>query len=133
MSLQIACSPDGVSATIDRLVAALESRGIGVFARVDHGGGARAAGLELAEEEVLVFGDPRAGTLLMQADPRVGYELPLRILAWDDAGQTKVAFRPPAELADGYELTAQAVVLARMDTLLRELVRDAAAGPSPAA
>jgi uncharacterized protein (DUF302 family) len=81
MSLTAAESPHSVSETMDRLVAALDRRGIAVFARVDHGGGARAAGLE-RDEELLVFGDPRVGTLLMQADPTIGYELPLRALVW---------------------------------------------------
>ena len=70
--------------TVSRLLEAIEERDLTVFARIDHAAGARAAGLELASEEVVAFGNPRAGTPLMQSDPRVGIELPLRILAWED-------------------------------------------------
>jgi uncharacterized protein (DUF302 family) len=124
MSLTVHDSPDGVGATMERLIAAVNSRGITVFARVDHGGGARAAGLQLAKEELLIFGDPRAGTPLMQSDPEIGYELPLRVLVWDSGGQTRVGYRPPSELADRYAVADRAEVLARMDALLEQLVAE---------
>jgi uncharacterized protein (DUF302 family) len=120
-------SPHSVRVTADRAVAALERRSITLFARVDHGGGARAAGLELADEELLIFGDPRAGTGLMQSDPRVGYELPLKLLVWDANGQTLVGYRPPQELAGEYELAECADVLERMDGLLGQIVAEIAA------
>lgn len=122
MPLQTTRSPRGVRETTDRAVAALGRRGIQVFARVDHGGGARAAGLELGDEELLVFGDPRLGTLLMQSDASVGYELPLRLLVWDGAGGTEVAYRPASELAAGFALAERSEVLARIDELLAALV-----------
>jgi beta-galactosidase len=112
---------------MDRLLGALDRRDIEVFARVDHGGGARAAALELADEELLIFGDPGVGTLLMQQDPGVGYELPMRILVWDDGAETKVAYRPASELANGYALADRTAVLERMDRLLAELVSEALA------
>jgi uncharacterized protein (DUF302 family) len=117
-------SPHSVRVTAERGLAALESRGITLFARVDHAGGARSAGLELADEEVLIFGDPRAGTVLMQNDPQVGYELPLRLLIWDANGQTVVGYRSPTALAEKYELAACAGVLERMDGLLAQLVAE---------
>jgi uncharacterized protein (DUF302 family) len=127
MALQRTPSPHGVRETMDRAVAALERRGVHVFARVDHGGGARAAGLDLGDEELLLFGDPRAGTLLMQSDATVGYELPLRLLVWDVAGTTQVGYRPASELAQSYALAERAEVLARMDQLLAALVAESAA------
>ena len=127
MPLVTAKSPHSVSETIARAVSALERRDIQVFARVDHGEAARAAGLELADEELLIFGDPRAGTLLMQSDPMVGYELPLRLLAWDDAGQTMVAYRQPTELAAEFAVADQADVLERMNGLLEQLVAESVA------
>lgn len=126
MSLVIVNSPHGVRASIERLCSALEQRGVGVFARVDHGGGARAAGLELADEEVVIFGDPRVGTLLMQSDPRIGYELPLRVLAWDAAGQTMLAYRPPSELLGEYDVGEQASVLEGMTRLLEQITNESA-------
>ncbi len=127
MSLVALDSPHSVAVTMDRLVAALEGRGITVFARVDHGGGARAAGLELADEEVVIFGDPRSGTLLMQGNPEIGYELPLRLLAWDVQGSTRVGYRRPMEVAEGYPGADQAEMLGRMDGLLEELIRESTA------
>src|SRR4030081_1403704 len=94
MPLEVTKSAQPVAATADRLIAALEGRGITVFARIEHGGGARAAGLELPDEELLVFGDPRAGTPLMQDDPQGGYELPLRLLVWEAGGGTLLGYRP---------------------------------------
>jgi uncharacterized protein (DUF302 family) len=128
MSLTITESPHGVRATVDRLAAAVERRGIAVLARVDHGGGARAAGLQLADEELLIFGDPRAATTLMRADPQVGYELPLRTLVWDEGGRTRVGYRPPPELAERYDVGGRAEVLRRMQALLEELVSESVAG-----
>lgn len=120
-------SPHTVAVTMDRLVRALERRRITVFARVDHGGGARAAGLELADEELLIFGDPRAGTLLMQADAEVGYELPLRVLAWDDGGRTHVGYSPPLGLAERYAVSDRQDLLDRMTGLLDELLAESTA------
>jgi uncharacterized protein (DUF302 family) len=82
-------------AAVVRLIAAIEERGLAVLARVDHAAGARAAGLELASEEVVFFGNPTAGTPLMQSDPRVGIELPLRMLVWQDQDGTRFAYRDP--------------------------------------
>jgi uncharacterized protein (DUF302 family) len=127
MSLTAADSPHDVRTTIDRLVASLKRRGIAVLAHIDHSGGARAAGLELADEELLIFGDPRVGTLLMQRDPEIGYELPLRVLVWDADGQTRIAFRAPAEVAAGYAATDQVEILGKMDALLEELVAESTA------
>ncbi len=120
-------SPHGVAATMDRAVAAVEARGLIVFARVDHGAGARSAGLELGDEELLLFGNPQVGTLLMQSDPTVGYELPIRLLAWESGGRTLVGYRPASELADDYEIGERGDVLQRMDTLMEELIDETVA------
>ncbi|MCW3029548.1 MAG: hypothetical protein JWN81_2759 [Solirubrobacterales bacterium] len=127
MSLRVAQSPHSVAVTADRLVAALGERGITMFARIDHAGAARAAGLELPDEELVIFGDPRAGTLLMQLDPQIGYELPLRLLIWDAAGGTLVGYRPPTELAERYAVGEQAELLSRMTALLEGLVGESTA------
>jgi uncharacterized protein (DUF302 family) len=124
MPLVIASSAGSVAETIDRVLDALGSRGIHVFARIDHAAGARAAGLELADEEVVIFGDPRAGTPLMQSDPQLGYELPLRLLVWDAGGQTMIGYRPPTELELDYEVTDRVDVLQRMTMLLEQIVAE---------
>lgn len=120
-------SASGYTETVDRLLGAIEARGLTVFARIDHAAGARAAGLELADEEVVLFGNPRAGTPLMQSDPRVGVELPLRILVWAGAAGVLLGFRDPRELAATYDLTSEhEAILEGMTALLGELVDQAA-------
>jgi uncharacterized protein (DUF302 family) len=124
MSLTIVESAHNVPATVDRVIAALGRRGITVFARIDHAAGARKAGLELADEELVIFGDPRAGTLLMQADAAVGYELPLRFLIWDAGGQTMIGYRPPTELRNDFAVAVQLETLRRMENLLEQITAE---------
>jgi uncharacterized protein (DUF302 family) len=124
MTLRVVHSPHSVAATTERLLQALGDRGITMFARIDHAGGARAAGLELPDEELVIFGDPRAGTLLMALDPQVGYELPLRLLLWDAAGGTLVGYRPPTELAQRYAVGEHTELLGQMTRLLEGLVAE---------
>ncbi len=121
MSLTTIDSVHSVPATVDRVIAALGRRGITVFARIDHAAGARKAGLTLADEEVLIFGDPRAGAPLMKADPTIGHELPLRLLVWDAGGQTKIGYRPPTELSSDFAVIAQLETLRRMENLLQQI------------
>jgi uncharacterized protein (DUF302 family) len=118
-------SSDGVRETMDRLVASLERRGLEIFARIDHAANARRVGLELADEELLIFGDPRVGTLLMQSDPAIGYELPLRMLVREEPAATTIAFRPVRKLAGAYGVADRAEVLDRIDVLLGELAAEA--------
>ena len=120
-------SVSGYGETVDRLVDAIESRGLTVFARIDHAAAAREAGLELADEQVVLFGNPRAGTPLMQSDPRIGVELPLRILVWADADGVLLGYRDPRELAGPYDIAAEhQAILEQMATLLGELADEAA-------
>jgi uncharacterized protein (DUF302 family) len=126
MSLTTVKSGCSVPATVDRLLAALGRRGITVFAPIDHAAGARKAGLELANEVLVIFGDPRVGTMLMQADPAVGYELPLRLLVWDAGGQTMTGYRRPTELRDDFALGDQLEVLERMENLLEQITAEIA-------
>ncbi len=98
MAFKTVESPYSVDHTVGRLIDSLFRRGITVFARIDHASNARLAGLELADEQVLIFGDPRAGTVLMQADPRVGFELPLRMVVWRKDGVTHVGYEEPEGL-----------------------------------
>jgi uncharacterized protein (DUF302 family) len=119
-------SSSGHGETVTRLLDAISQKGLMVFAKIDHATAAREAGMDLPDEVVTVFGNPRAGTALMQADPRVGIELPLRILVWDQGGQTIVGYNDPKGLADAYNLTTQAATLDAMSSLLHALANDAA-------
>jgi uncharacterized protein (DUF302 family) len=113
-----------VAAVVAQLTAALHSRGVTLFATVDHAGGAREAGLDLADEVLLVFGNPAVGTALLQADARVGLDLPLRMLIWSDAGTTRVAYQDPAALADRYAVGGEQPTLGKLRGLLEQLVAE---------
>lgn len=116
----------GFSETVRRLLDAIAQKGLTVFARFDHAGAARDVGMELAGELVVVFGNPRAGTPLMQMDARVGIEFPLRILVWDQDGQTIVGYNDPRNLAESYNLSSGTATLEAMSSLLEALANDAA-------
>jgi uncharacterized protein (DUF302 family) len=126
MAMTTAQSPHSVADTVERAEAALAKRDIELFARVDHAAGARSVGLELPDEVLLVFGDARVGTLLMQSDPSIGYELPLRLLVWDDRGRTTLGYVAPTELASSYDVAERAEVLERMSGLMAQLVQEIA-------
>jgi uncharacterized protein (DUF302 family) len=111
--------------TLAALLDAIERHGLTVFARIDHAAGAREVGLELADEEVVVFGNARAGTPLMQSDARVGIELPLRMLVWSEDGRALVGYEDPRELVQRYEVAVHEQTLAQMAQLLAALADEA--------
>jgi uncharacterized protein (DUF302 family) len=113
-----------VATTVRLLSAALQQRKITLFATIDHGAGAREAGLPLSDEVVLVLGNPAAGTPLMQADPRAGIDLPLRILVWSQDGETRIAFRDPRSMADDFALADRLDTLAKLRAVLDGLVAE---------
>src|SRR5262249_4640341 len=108
-------SPGTVAETVGRLSALLEARGVKRFAVIDHSGEAAAAGLELRETKVVIFGSPAAGTPVMEAAPLAALALPLKVLVWDDGGTTRVSYTSPAALAARYglsdELSARLAVI----------------------
>jgi len=74
---------------------------------------------------VLIFGDPHAGTVLMQADPRVGLELPLRMVVWRRDGATHIGYEEPEGLDEAYDLAGLEETLVRMGGLLAQLAAEA--------
>lgn len=99
----------GPKETADRLEAEIKAKGMTVFARIDHAAGAAQVGLPLRPTEVLIFGNARAGTPLMQAGQTAGIDLPLKALVWqDDTGRTWLSYNEPAWVAERHEL-AEAV------------------------
>ena len=123
--LRVSEVPGDVASVVDRLTAGLRARGVEVFATIDHAAGARRAGLQLADEVLLVFGSPAVGTALMQADPRCGLDLPLRVLVWSQDGVTRLAYEDPARLADRYALGSEQATLGKLAGLLEQLVVEA--------
>jgi uncharacterized protein (DUF302 family) len=110
-----------VGSVVSAVTRELDARGIRVFATIDHAGGAREVGLELADEVVIVFGNPAVGTGLMQDDPVAGLDLPLRMLVWDAGDHVGVAYHDPRELAERYGIGAHAEVLERLAELIASL------------
>jgi uncharacterized protein (DUF302 family) len=120
-------SASGQAETLAALLAAIERHGLSVFARIDHAAAAREVGMELPAEEVVVFGNPRAGTPLMTDDPQIGIELPLRMLVWSDGEGVAIGYRDPRGLAAVYHVTPHRATLDQMAALLRALADEAAA------
>lgn len=109
--LVVKTSDFGVTKTIDRLGIALERKGITVFKRVNHAKGAASVGMDLPAAEVIIFGNPKLGTPLMQSNPMIGLDLPLKALAWQDAdGSVKLAYTDADWLAKRYGITDKAKV-----------------------
>jgi uncharacterized protein (DUF302 family) len=116
-------SPRSAPETVARLTGILANKGMKVFAVIDQAAEARAVGLELRETTLVIFGSPAGGTPVMAAAPLAALDLPLKVLVWDDAGQTKVSYYAPATLASRYDLGADlAARLAGVDPLTDALV-----------
>lgn len=117
-----------VKETVDRLVAEIEKRGIKVVARVDHSAAARAAGLELPPTEVLVFGNPKLGTPLMQSNPSIGIDLPMTMLTWQDAaGKVWIGYNPPETLKTRHAVTGHDQIFTTMRGALEAIAAGASA------
>jgi uncharacterized protein (DUF302 family) len=96
-------SPRSVADTVTRFAGILGAQGVRVFDVIDQAAAAREVGQELRDTTLVIF-SPAAGTPVMVAAPLAALDLPLKVLIWDDAGQTKVTYVAPAELAARYQL-----------------------------
>jgi uncharacterized protein (DUF302 family) len=121
-------SAHGATETVGRLRALLAQKGIEVFAHVDHAAAAEKAGLPLRPTQVLVFGNPKAGTPLMQARQTVGLDLPLRVLVWEDeAGKVWLTYRRVEETVRRYHVAGLGEPVKALDDGLAALARAATA------
>jgi len=103
----IVARPSGhsVEQTVERLKNILQSKGITLFALVDHSGEAEKVGMKMRPTKLLVFGSPKAGTPLMLAAPSVAIDLPLKILIWeDDEGKAWLSYNSPEYLRERHDL-----------------------------
>lgn len=108
---------------IENIKKALQSKGITLFATIDHSGEAHKAELDLPFEQLLIFGDPRTGTFLMQENPEIGIELPLKILVWQKSdGTTQIGFKDPVVLGEIYGIRKHADILHKMRDNLSQLI-----------
>lgn len=111
----------GATKTLDRLGLALKRAGLTIFARIKHQEGAKKVGLPLRPTEVLIFGNPKMGTRLMQSNPAIGLDLPLKAVAWEDkAGVAHLAYTDPAVLKARYGITDRDAVFATMTKALNK-------------
>jgi uncharacterized protein (DUF302 family) len=121
-------SKHAVRETLDRFEEALKARGIDVFARIDHAAGAATVAMPLRPTELLIFGNPRGGTPLMQSHQTVGIDLPLKVLGWQDAGgQVWLTYSDPVWFARRHQLGAATDANVGALKLLLETMTHAAA------
>nr|WP_321254179.1 DUF302 domain-containing protein [uncultured Ruegeria sp.] len=116
-----------VSEAMDALEAAVGNAGATVFARVDHAAGAEKVGMTIPANQVLIFGNPALGTPAMQADPRAGLFLPLKVQAYEDEnGQVWLAYEDPKETMDELDAVEKSPVIEKMRGALAKLTSVAA-------
>jgi uncharacterized protein (DUF302 family) len=101
-------SPYSVQETIDRLTNLLRSKGIKIFARIDQAAEAQAVGLSMRPTELLIFGDPKTGTPLMNEYPSLAVDLPLKALAWESAdSKVYLSFNSAEYLIERHHLAGE--------------------------
>ena len=117
----------GPKETMDRLETEIRAHGMEVFARIDHAAGAAEIGLALRTTELIIFGNARGGTPLMQSVQTVGIDLPLKALVWQDgAGKTWLAYNEPSWLAQRHGVANKDAAVSKMAEMLSALSRKAA-------
>ena len=120
-------SPWPVLATVEKLTTLITQRGMTIFATIDQRAAARSTGMELRETVVVLFGNPAAGTPVMDAEPLAAMDLPLKLLVWDDNGRTQVSYLTPSVLALRYALPEPlAAPLAGIEALVDAVLTDTA-------
>ena len=107
-----------------RLVAAITTAGMSVYARVDHAAAAAAVHLSLKPTELVIFGNAKGGTLLMQAHQAIGIDLPLKVLVYEDpSGQVFLTYNDPHWIAERHALSAEvSSTVAAMASALKRIV-----------
>src|SRR6266403_1239389 len=117
----------GPKETMDRLEAEIHQKGMNVFARIDHAAGAANVGLALAPTELIIFGNPRGGTPLMQSVQTVGIDLPLKVLVWQDtANKTWLSYNQPSWIAQRHGVANAEQVVSKLAAALSAMARTAA-------
>lgn len=115
-------SSSSVEDTVDSFVKVLESKGATVFARVDHAAGAKKVDMEMSPATLVIFGNPKIGTPLMQAAPTMGVDLPLRVLFYaDEDGKTHIAYHDLDKVAEQHGVPADHPALAKAKGAMAKL------------
>lgn len=97
-------SKNTVDITVEKIQTIVKSKGMGVFGIVDHKANAKQVGLEMSEAKVIIFGNPKLGTKIMQKDIKAGLDLPIKILVYSDNRETKIQYLNPKTLEKRYDL-----------------------------
>lgn len=118
---EIKVSPHSVPDTVERLTTAIEGAGAKVAAVVDHAAAAATVDMELAPTTVVIFGNPKLGTPLMQENRKIGIALPMKILVWQDGDTTRIGYIEPEDLADEYDIDEDHKVIKTMEGALDKL------------
>ena len=117
-------SPHDVKTTADRLENILNQKGMKVFIRINHAAGAQKVGQELRPTELIIFGNPKVGTPLMQCSQSVAIDLPQKALIWqDDRGQVWLSYNDPNYLVQRHGLSACAEVIKKVEKALSNFAK----------
>lgn len=120
-------SAESTKATLDKLEVLAQARGLKIFARIDHAAGAQSIGEKLRPTELLIMGNPKGGTPLLQCNQAYGIDLPLHVLAWEDAaGQTWLSYKDMSKLGYKHADDSCDAALKRLSGALEGLVTEAA-------
>ncbi|PCK03389.1 MAG: hypothetical protein COA42_21245 [Alteromonadaceae bacterium] len=119
-------SAHNVATTADRLESVLKSKGMTVFSRIDHAENAKKVGLDLNPTQVILFGNPKVGTRLMQCEQTIAIDLPQKALIWkDDKGTVWLSYNDPMYLADRHAITGCSKVLEKISMALGNFAKKA--------
>ena len=114
-----------VAVTIKRIERLLVEQGVNVFGLVDHGAAAQKAHLELDETQVILFGNPAVGTLLMQDFRPIALELPLKLLVYTEECMTHIQYRLLSSQANVYGFDPNAPIIQKLDLFITKLAQSA--------
>ena len=128
--IKVVASPLPFEATVARLEAAIDARPLTRFASVDHAAGAARAGMDLKPMKLFIFGNPQAGTPFMQAEPLMGFDLPMRVLVIDEGAGASIVYPDIRALAESYGVSADAAPVEKVADTLAAIVSEATGRPS---
>ena len=120
-------SKNSVAVTIEKMKKVLEAKGIKVMAEVDHKGNAENAEMKLGKTKLLIFGNPKLGTPLMQSSRTAGIDLPMKLLVWEDSdGKVWLAYNDPSYISQRHGIKDREEVVKKMTGALNKLTDKAA-------
>ena len=108
-----------VNETVKRFTIIAKQKGFTIFTVIDHQKNAKNAGLKMGEEKVIIFGNPKGGTMLMNKDPRIGLDLPLKVLVYKDKGGVKLIYKKAQSLTRDYDVAGHIVLIKMANIMAR--------------